>query len=335
MRSQHSCRIRMLSRRIVAYCGVAMMIVVGAGCTELSTRLDVTIGAASSTGLDYPLGASICRLFNLDTPRHHLRCAEKPSSGSVANIESLRTGQIDIGIVQSDVLANAIAGRAPFPSHGPAKDLRILFAGHDDMLTVVARQDLGIRTVADLRGKRISIGNPGSRQRADIESVLAALGLTHADFADIRESAPVEQHRAFCSGEVDAIVYSVSHPNGLIRDVTHSCDGVLVEIAGPNIDRMLFDQPEYEASVIPGGFYEHNPSDVDSFGVRAAIVTTRNLSENTAYEITNAVFENFEAFRRLHPAFGSLQISDMIQRNGDVPMHAGALRYYRERGWIS
>ena len=334
MRSQSSTRSRTRAHRLAIGCGIATLAFAGFGCTELATRPDVTIGTVSPTGTDYPLGASICRLFNLDAPRHHMRCAEELSSGYVANIEALRSGKIDIGIVLSDVLADAAAGRAPFGSRGPATDLRILFAGHDEMLTVVVRRELGIRAIADLRGKRIDIGNAKSRQRSNIESVMAAFGLARGVFADVRELPPIERYRAFCGNEIDAIVYSVSHPNGLIQDVTRTCNGVLVEIAGPEIDRMLSEHQEYERAAIPGGIYVNNLSDVRTFGVRAAVVTTSSMAEITAYEITKAVFENFDAFRRLHPTFGTLRIADMIQRDGRVPMHPGALRYYRERGWI-
>lgn len=117
--------------------------------------------------VDYPLGGSICRLFNFDTPRHGLRCAEVASTGPLENIESLRSGRIDIGIVP--------------------------------------------------------IGAPGSRARASMDRVMAALGLTRRDFAGVRELSLAEQNRAFCAGELDAILYSVGHPNGLIRDATLSC----------------------------------------------------------------------------------------------------------------
>src|SRR6185295_6753984 len=159
MRSQPNSRPRTREHRLAVGCAIGMLAFAGSGCTELATRPDVTIGTVSPTGTDYPLGASICRLFNVDAPRHHMRCAEEPASGYVANVEALRSGKIDVAIVLSDVLADAAAGRAPFASRGPATDLRILFAGHDEMLTVVARRELGIRAIAELRGKRIDIGN--------------------------------------------------------------------------------------------------------------------------------------------------------------------------------
>jgi len=321
-------------RAIAVACGFAALAVIGLACAPMVTRPDVVIGTASPTGIYYPLGGSICRLFNLDISRHGLRCSEEPSSGSVTNIESLRRGRLDIGIVPSDVLADAVAGQGPFISRGPTTELRILFAGPDEMLTVVARKELGIRTVAELRGTRINIGDPGSRQRASIERVMAVLGLRRSDFADVGELSPAEQNRAFCAKELDVIVYSIGHPNGLIQDVARTCHGMLVDVSGPAIDRMLSEYREYERAVIPGGTYSDNPADVRTFGVRAVVVTSPRVSDTMAYEITRAVFDNFDAFRRLHPAFETLSVADMVHASGRAPVHAGAMRYYRERGWL-
>jgi uncharacterized protein len=306
----------------------------GLACAPMASRPDVMIGTASPTGIYYPLGGSICRLFNLDTARHGLRCSEEPSSGSVTNIESLHRGRLDIGIVPSDVLADAVAGQGPFTSRGPTTELRILFAGPDEMLTVVARKELGIRTVAELPGTRINIGNPGSRQRASIERMMAVLGVTRSDFVDVGELSAADQNRAFCAKELDVIVYSVGHPNGLIRDVTRTCHGMLVDVSGPAIDRTLSEYREYERAVIPGGTYSDNPADVRTFGVRAVVVTSPRVSDKIAYEITRAVFDNFDVFRRLHPAFETLSVADMVHVSGRAPVHAGAVRYYREHAWL-
>ena len=320
--------------RALAACGLAALLAIAPGCAQLTGRPDVVIGTAAPVDIDYPLGGSICRLFNVDTPRHGLRCAEVASTGPVANIESLLHDRIDIGIVPSDVLADAMAGVGPFASRGPAPGLRVLFAGHADIFSLVARPEAGVRTVADLRGKRISIGAPGSRARANLDRVMAALGLTRRDFAGIRELSLAEQNRAFCAGELDAIIYSVAHPNGLIRDATLSCRGVLVAVSGPDIDRMLSEYREYEPVVIPGGTYPVNPQDLHTFGVRAVVVTTERMPDRVAYEIARATFERFDDFRRLHPAFAALSLSGMVRSTGRAPIHAGAARYYREQAWL-
>ena len=323
----------MCSRHKLAL-GLAALTIIGVACAPIARRPDVVIGTASPTGIFYPLGASICRLLNLETPRHGLRCSETPSSGSIESIESVRHGRLDLGVVPSDVLADAVAGQGAFRSRGPATGLHVLFAGPDEMLTIVARRELGIHTVAEMRGTRINIGNPGSRQRANLERVMATLGLTRSDFADVRELPAADQHRAFCDKELDVIAYSVGHPNGLIHDVTRICQGGLVDVSGPAIDRMLAEYQEYERAVIPGGTYSAAQANVQTFGVRAVVVTSPRVSDAMAYEITRTVFDNVDAFRRLHPAFETLSVAEMVHPSGRAPVHAGALRYYRERGWL-
>jgi TRAP transporter TAXI family solute receptor len=232
------------------------------------------------------------------------------------------------------MLADAVAGKGRFASSPPSADLRVLFAGHADIFTLVAHHGAGIRNLADLRGKRIGIGSPGSRQRAQMDRVIAAIGQKREDFAEMLELSPSKQNRAFCANELDAIVYSVGHPNGLIRDATVTCHGVLVAVVGPAIDKMLSEYEEYERAVIPGGIYRANPEDVQTFGVRAVVVTTTRMPETVAYEITRAVFNNFDVFGRLHPAFEALSIAKMVHKTGRAPVHAGARRYYREQGWL-
>ena len=313
---------------------LAALVLAAPGCAQVVSRPDVVIGTARPADIDYPLGASICRLFNLATPRHGLRCAEEPSAGALANVASLRSGRVDVGIVPSDVLADAVAARGAFASRERAGELRVLFAGHADIFTLVVHQASGVRTLADLRGRRVGIGSPGSRQRTGMARAMAAFGLETNDFSAVREASPAEQNRAFCADELDALVYSVGHPHGLIRHATAHCRGVLVDVRGPQIERMLLEHGEYERAAIPGGTYPGNPADVHTFGVRAVVVTTRGMPDPVAYEIARAVFDRFEDFRRLHPAFEPLSVKRMVRATGPAPLHEGAARYYRERGWL-
>lgn len=320
-------------RRAIAAGGAVMLAVTLLACTLVVPPPDVVIGTGSPSGIDYPLGGSICRLFNLDIPRDGRRCVAIPSAGPLDNIGSLRDGRANIAIVPSDVLADAVAGQGPFTSRGPDPALRVLFTGQADAFTIVARRELGIHSVADLRGRRINMGSPGSGEQLGMARIMAALGVSRKDFASVQELSLAEQHRALCADDLDAIVYSVPHPNGLIQDVVRTCRGVLVNVSGPAIDAMLSRHPEYQRAVIPGGTYPSNPEDVQTVGVRAVVVTTTRLSDALAYQITKAVFDNFEDFRRLHPLFASLSVHDMVAGTHGVPIHDGAARYYRERGW--
>jgi TRAP transporter TAXI family solute receptor len=331
MRSQPKAHLRRWRSAVGSFGALAILL---AACALVVDRPDVVIGTGSPSGIDYPLGGSICRLFNLETSRDGRRCVAVPSTGPVANIESLRAGRTDIGIVPSDVLADALAGQGLFALQGPDPDLRVLFTGHADAFTLVVRRELGIHSAAALRGTRINMGSPGSGERVSMERIMAALGVTKRDFAEVRELSLAEQHRALCANELDAIVYSVGHPNGLIQDVIRMCRGMLVDVSGMAIDDMLQHHPEYERAVIGGGTYLDNPADVHTLGVRAVIVATTRFSEVRAYEITKAVFDRFDDFKRLHPLFAKLAVKDMVDLTGRTPIHPGAARYYRERGWM-
>jgi TRAP transporter TAXI family solute receptor len=328
-----SVRVSRHARVIIAGCGIVVALALQA-CAVVEHRPDVVIGTGRPGGVYFPLGDSICRVFNLDLPRRELRCAASLSRGPVVNIASLRDGRIDIGVVQSDVLADAIRGEGPFASRGSDAALRVLFTGQTEAFTIVARRELGILRATELRGKRINLGSPESGERVSMERVMAALGFKPADFAAVRQLPLAQQHDALCSNELDAIVYTVRHPNGLVDDVVRTCRGVLVDLSGAPLDRLLSGHPEYGRAVIAGNTYPSNPQDVTTLGVWTAIVATTRLPDTVAYEITKAVFENIDDFRRLHPDFATLLPRDMVPGGWNVPVHTGAGRYYRERGWL-
>jgi len=303
-------------------------------CTVFQYRPDVAIGTGRPGGVYLPLGDSICRLFNLDVAQRGLRCAAYVSPGPMANVESLRDRRVDIAVVQSDVLADAIAGRGRFASRGPDTTLRVLFTGQTEAFTIVARGEMKIRAAAELRGKRINLGSPESGERVSMERVMAALGFAPTDFAAAHELPLAQQHDAFCANALDAIVYTVRHPNGLVDEVVRLCGGVLVDIDGPQMDALLSTYPEYSRLVVPAATYISNPETVTTLGVRTVIVTTTRLPETVAYEITKAVFDNIDDFRRLHPDFATLLPREMAPSGLAIPVHEGAARYYRGRGWL-
>ncbi len=310
------------------------MAVTTSGCALVVPAPDVTIGTGRPSSSHFSLGGSICRLFNLETKTDSRRCVAVPSDGLIANVDALRDGTIDVGIVPSDVLADAVAGVGPHAARGPYTELRTLFAGHADAFTIVACRELGIHSATALRGTKINMGSPGSGERIGMERIMAVLDVPKSEFAEVRELTLAEQYRALCANELDAIIYEVAHPNGLIQAVVRMCHGVLVDVRGPLIDGMLKHHREYERHVIPGGTYVSNPGAVQTVGVRAIVVATTGLSNDLAYEITKDVFENLEDFQRLHPAFATLTPARMVSATGQAPLHSGAARYFRERGWL-
>jgi hypothetical protein len=293
----------------------------------------ITIGTGGQTGVYYVVGQSICRLVNRETARHGLRCNAPSTGGSIANINAIAAGDMEMGVAQSDWQYHAYNGTSRFEGAG-VPQLRAVFSVHGEPFTVLARADSGIQTFEDLRGRRVNVGAPGSGQRATMEVVMNALGWTNDDFALASELAPAEQAAALGDNNVDAIIYTVGHPNGSIQEATATVDSVLVPVTGPVIDALVQNNPYYAYATIPGGMYPGNENDVQTFGVRATFVTSANVPDDVVYEVVKAVFDNFDRFRSLHPAFANLQESEMISAGLSAPLHPGAERYYRERGWI-
>ncbi|MGB5464505.1 MAG: TAXI family TRAP transporter solute-binding subunit [Sedimenticolaceae bacterium] len=300
--------------------------------TTASADSFITIGTGGVTGVYYPTGGAICRLVNKGRKEHGIRCSVESTGGSVYNLNTISAGELDMGVAQSDWQYHAYNGTSKFEEQGPNKDLRAVFSVHAEPFTVVARRDSGIKTFDDLKGKRVNIGNPGSGQRGTMEVVMAAKGWTTDDFSLVSELKPAEQSQALCDNKIDAMIYTVGHPNGSIKEATTSCDTVLVNVDGPVIEKLVADNDYYRMAVIPGGMYTGSPDDTKTFGVGATFVSSTNTPSDTVYQVVKAVFENFDDFRKLHPAFADLQKEQMIKDGLSAPLHDGAAKYYKEAG---
>ncbi|NAX21396.1 TAXI family TRAP transporter solute-binding subunit [Vibrio sp. V39_P1S14PM300] len=292
----------------------------------------VTIGTGGVTGVYYPTGGAICRLVNKSRDEHGVRCSVESTGGSIYNLNTIRSGELDLGIVQSDWQYHAYNGSSEFADAGPFKDLRAVFSIHPEPFTVVARSDAGIKTFNDLKGKRVNIGNPGSGQRGTMEVLMKQYGWTNDDFKLVSELKAAEQSKALCDNKIDAMVYTVGHPSGAIKEATTSCDSKIVEVSGPNVDKLVADNSFYRVASVPGGMYNGNPDDVMTFGVGATFVTSSKVPEAVVYQIVKAVFDNFEDFKKLHPAFANLKKEEMIKDGLSAPLHPGAIKYYKEAG---
>ena len=309
---------------------VATLVLGGVGVANANSF--ITIGTGGVTGVYYPTGGAICRLVNKDRKEHGIRCSVESTGGSVYNLNTIRAGELDMGVAQSDWQYHAYHGTSKFEDQGANKDLRAVFSVHPEPFTVVARKDSGIKTFDDLKGKRVNIGNPGSGQRGTMEVVMQAKGWTKDDFSLVSELKAAEQAQALCDNKIDAMVYVVGHPNGSIKEATTSCDTVLVSVDGPVIEKLIAENSYYRSATIPGGMYAGNPEDVKTFGVGATFVSSTNTPADTVYQVVKAVFENFDDFRKLHPAFANLDKKEMVKDGLSAPIHDGAMRYYKEAG---
>jgi len=316
--------------------GVAagLMLAGATGPTAAAEQQFVSIGTGGVTGVYYPTGGAICRLVNKGRKEHGVRCSVESTGGSVYNLNTIRQGELDFGVAQSDWQYHAYNGTSKFEEQGAFENLRAVFSVHPEPFTVVARADSGISSFADLAGKRVNIGNPGSGQRGTMEVVMGTLGWDKGTFALASELKSAEQSQALCDNKIDAMIFTVGHPSGSIKEATTSCDSVLVPVTGAEIDKLVGDNDYYRHATIPGGMYRGTDDDTETFGVGATFVSSSDVPAEVVYVVVKAVFENFDQFKKLHPAFANLKPEEMIKDGLSAPLHDGAAQYYKEKGWM-
>ncbi|MEW7975796.1 MAG: TAXI family TRAP transporter solute-binding subunit [Candidatus Thiodiazotropha endolucinida] len=292
-----------------------------------------SIGTGGLTGVYYPTGGAICRLLNKGRKSHGIRCSVESTGGSIFNLNTIASGELDFGVAQSDWQYHAYNGSSKFSQQGPNKSLRAVFSIHSEPFTVMARNDSHIRVFTDLKGKRVNIGNPGSGQRGTMEVLMNEYNWNKGDFKLASELKATEQARALCDNKIDAMIYTVGHPNASIKEAATACDTHLVPVSGEVVNALIATNPYYASAVIPAGMYRGSDSETATFGVKATLVTSETVDEAVVYQLVKAVFENLAVFRNLHPAFSHLQAEEMLKGNS-APFHAGALRYYKEKGLL-
>jgi TRAP transporter TAXI family solute receptor len=301
---------------------------------SLAEQKFITIGTGGVTGVYYPTGGAICRLVNKDRKDHGIRCSVESTGGSVYNTRTIRQGELDFGVVQSDVQAAGLAGTGAFADDGPFPELRALFSVHPEPMHVMARVDSGITDIAGMKGKKVNIANPGSGTRVLAETLLKYEGVAISDFALAAELKSSEQSAALCDAKIDATIWAAGLPNGASQEATSSCDVKIIPLAGAGIDKLLAENSAYASATIPGGMYPGNPDDIPSWGPKATFVTSANTSEEVVYALVKAVFDNFDDFKKLHPAFSRLVEEEMIKDGLTADLHPGAVKYYKERSWM-
>lgn len=307
----------------------------GATAAAAQEEQFITIGTGGQTGVYYVVGQSICRLVNRNTAETGIKCTAPSTGGSVANVNAIKSGDMTMGVAQSDIQYHAYNGSSPeFEGDKKFENLRAVFSVHPEPYTVVARKDSNIATFDDLKGKRVNVGNPGSGQLATTEVVLDAKGWSMGDFSLASQLKPAEQAAALGDNKVDAIVYTVGHPNGSIQEATSTVEANLVSVEGPEIDKLVEENPYYAKATIPGGMYAGTDEDTNTFGVKATFVTSADVPDEVVYEVVKTVFDNFDRFKGLHPAFENLEPEDMVAEGNSAPLHPGAEKYYKEQGWI-
>jgi len=323
----------MTFNKVLIVAAAAAGLSLATGSADAAKKQFISIGTGGVTGVYYPTGGSICRLVNKGRKAHGIRCSVESTGGSVYNINTIRAGELDMGVAQSDWQYHAYNGTSKFKDAGPFKALRAVFSVHPEPVTMVARKESGITNIDQVKGNRLNIGNPGSGTRATWEVLEEALGWNREkDLKLATGFKSAEQSQKLCDNQIDAFFWLVGHPSGNTKEAMTSCDATLVNVTGPVIDKLVKENSFYRYATIPGGMYRGNPEDVKTFGVGATFVTSTAVDANVVYHVVKAVFSNFDTFKKLHPALAVLKKEEMVKDSLSAPLHDGAAKYYKEAG---
>jgi uncharacterized protein len=300
------------------------------GCRKKAVK-HIAIGTGGTTGVYYPAGGAMASLLNKKTDLYGLQASAQSTGGSVFNINAVIKGDLDFGIAQSDRQYQAIKGLAEWENTGPQASLRAVCSLHPEMVTLVAAVDSGVQSVADLEGKKVNLGNPGSGQRGNAQDVLRTAGVE--DTVIPESLKPAESAGMLQDGRIDAFFYTVGHPNGAIKEATagQRRDVRFVPIEG--MEKLLAASPYYATAKIPIALYPNarNDADVPTIGVMTTLVTSSNVPDDVVYALTRELFENLDQFKESHPAFAALTPEGML-RGLSAPLHPGARKYFVEAG---
>lgn len=286
----------------------------------------ITILTGGSSGVYYPLGGTMAKIYQ----DLGAKANSQSTSASAANATTLNQAKAEIGFTMGDAAADAYEGIDSFEEIGAQENIRSIAALYTNYLQIVATKDSGISTVADLKGKRVAVGAPASGTEISAKRILAAYDMDYDDIkADyLSFSEGVEGMK---NGNIDAVVISSGLPNAGILELATSKEIIIVEIEKDKILEMQKDYPTFFPTTVPKETYDSMDADVNTLGVNNYLITHKDVSDDVAYAMTRALFENISEMQNSHNAAKDIDINKALE-NLPAPIHPGAKRYYDEQG---
>lgn len=284
----------------------------------------ISIAGAGTAGTFYIMAAGMADMFNKQLG---VNSVAEVTAGSVENVRLLDSKRVELGVMQVDVMQNALAGRAQFSA---PVDMVALAPLYPNVIQIVALKDSPINTFADLKGKRVSVGSPGSGILATNQIILETLGLSLNDIQPQYLSF-AETTNAFRDGSVDAAIVNTAAPAPWVVDLETSHEIKLIELTPAEIDQFTSKFGYFVSTAIPKTAYKSLERDIPTFAVWITLAGRGDLPENDVYEMTKAIFENTDFLKEIH-VVGSYITLENVSKISTLPFHPGAVRFYKEKG---
>ena len=287
----------------------------------------LTIATGGTSGVYYPLGVALSQIYTKAIPA--AKSSVQATKGSVENLNLLQAGRAELGFSLGDALSAAWKGEADAGFKAPLKKLRTMAAIYSNYVQIVAREDSGIKTLADLKGKSISVGAPKSGTELNARALLKAAGLSYKDFSKVEYLPFGESVELMKNRQLDATLQSAGLGVASLRDLAASQKIVVVPVPADIIAKV--GDSAYQNGVIPANTYEGQTAAVPTARIQNFLVTREGLSEEMVYQMTKAMFTHLPELVAAHAAAKGISLKD-APLNAPVPLHPGAAKYYREAG---
>ena len=290
---------------------------------------DILLGTGAPGSFSYFSGRVLCRMINHKVD--DVNCRQVPATGDVHNLTNLQGGSLDISLVDSRTLFDAINKTGNFKFLDISyENLRALAPLYNVPVTLIVRNDAGIDSLADLKGKRINAGTPGSLQYQAVNTVLNAKKWSRKDFSLVGDLPPIKSQdtKAFCYGTMQAMVYIGIHPDFSLRRLLKTCNAELLSMDDSDIEKLISADSAFWKMTVAAGTYPSHPKEIVTFGTRAILVAADGFDDETVYKIIEAIDNNQECLRDAHAALSLFDL-DMAQKSvSGIPFHAGAVQYF-------
>ncbi len=291
---------------------------------------DIRLGTEAPGSFSYFSGRVLCRMIN--TQVEDVNCQQVPMVDDVANLTNLQGGALDISLINTRPLYDAInkTGKFRYMDIG-YENLRVVAPLYNVPIALIVRKDAGIASLDDLKGKRINAGNPQSPQDLAIDTILLAKGWSRKDFSLVGVLPPIKSQdsKAFCYGTIQAMVYIGQHPDFSLRRLLKTCNGDLLNMDDKDIVHLLATHPELWKMDIAAGIYPSHPEKVITFGTRTMVIASVDLDDETVYRIVEALDENRKQLAAAHPALALFSVETAQKSAPGMTLHPGAEQYYK------
>jgi TRAP transporter TAXI family solute receptor len=308
-------------RKFLAAAAIAVAVTAPA---KAETFINILTGGQS--GVYYPLGVSLESIFAASVP--DARPSVQSTKASVENLNLIQAGKGEIAFTLGDSLKFAVVGNADAGFASPLDKLRTVAAIYPNYVQVVASQESGIKTLADLKGKRLSVGAPKSGTELNARAILTAAGLTYDDLGKVEYLPFAESVELMKNRQLDATLQSAGLGVASIRDLASSVPITVVEIPADIVAKV---GSPYQVGTIPAGTYEGQAADVATATIQNYLVSSADVPDDVVYAMTKAIFENLDKMVAAHAAAKAISV-DKAAKEPPAPLHPGAERYFKEAG---